>query len=248
MLNRMNRHLAIPGTYNVRDLGGYPTASGAETRWRQVLRADSLHRLDADGRAKLMDAGLRTVIDLRFDKEKADSPQPFHLESQVEVIDISLFAELNLGDRSASDEDDLLLAIYRSALARCGAAIAATLSAIAEADEGAVLFHCTAGKDRTGLVAAVLLLAVEVPAATIAEDYALTGILAQPLLAELLADMEARGQDRSRSEKLLRSEPATMQAFLDHLHNDHGGVGSYLGKVGLSQPQIARLRARLVAA
>ena len=247
MVEQMTRHLPLSGTYNVRDLGGYPTSSGALTRWRSVLRADSIHRLDPAGRRDLLEAGLSTVIDLRFPAEKKEAPQPFRVEATVEVIDIALFAKLELGGLRSSPEGDLLLLLYRSALAACGNEIDGVLSAVADAG-GMVLFHCTAGKDRTGIVAALLLLAAGVPDETVADDYALTATLARPLFDELLRDMVARGQNPEHAKRYLSADRTTMIATLAHIRDEYGGVAKYLASVGFGPTESARLQTRLVAA
>ena len=71
------RHLKIEGAYNTRDLGGYATRDGRHTRWGQLLRADSLHRLPVTSQQALLDYGLRTVLDLRKSDELQNLPNPF---------------------------------------------------------------------------------------------------------------------------------------------------------------------------
>ena len=93
MQTEFARHLRLSGTYNVRDLGGYPAGEG-RTRWRQVLRADAPHRLDADGVAMLVAEGLRTVIDLRHGTEVAAAANPFSTHGVVRYINISLFDDI----------------------------------------------------------------------------------------------------------------------------------------------------------
>ena len=95
----LNRHLPIKGTFNVRDLGGYATAAG-ETRWRRVLRADGLHRVDSDGMSTLVAAGVSTVIDLRHPGELATQPNPFNGQPQVRYHNVSLFDSLAPEGRS----------------------------------------------------------------------------------------------------------------------------------------------------
>ncbi|RYG94163.1 MAG: tyrosine-protein phosphatase, partial [Alphaproteobacteria bacterium] len=185
------RHLPVVGTYNVRDLGGYRAAMG-ETRWRRVLRADGLHRLDDAGMAVLVGEGVTTVIDLRHADELAHQPNPFEGNPAVRYHNVSLFDQLSPTPKPGGD---LLLDLYKLALAERQDAIAAVLTTIAEAPEGVVLFHCTAGKDRTGIVAALLLGLVGVDADMIVEDYALTAGYLAPIMAEITAGAVARGAD-----------------------------------------------------
>lgn len=242
MDTQFTRHLPLAGTHNVRDLGGYPAAGGT-TRWRRVLRADSLHKLDADGVAALIDEGLLTVIDLRQPQELDSHPNPFASHDGVRYHNVSLFERVI----PPMDASDVLLEMYKLALSDRGEALRTILTAIAEAgDEGAVLFHCTAGKDRTGIVAALLLSLAGVDSDTIKADYAMTAAMIAPLNDELTAGAVARGADPASFQKLLAAEPATMAAFIAHIDDVHGGVEAYLASIGIGAEVQARLRARLV--
>jgi protein-tyrosine phosphatase len=241
MQPQFTRHLPVAGTYNVRDLGGYLTQDG-ETRWRRILRADGLHRLDADGMATLVDAGVTTVIDLRHADELASQPNPFGTNSAVHYHNISLFDRLR---PAANPGGDLLLELYKMALAQRQEAIATVLTTIAEAPEGVVLFHCTAGKDRTGIVAALLLALAGVEAALIVEDYAQTGLMIAPIVEEIIAEAVSRGADIAAFRPLLASEPETMVATIAHLTEQYGSARKYLRIIGLSEATIAALHDRL---
>src|SRR5690606_36507385 len=153
------RLIRLENAFNVRDLGGYALAGGGETAWRAMLRGDGLHRLGENDVARLLDNGLRTVIDLRSGYELEREPNPFRAHPVVRYHNIALFDALSpidivLGAQGSAFE---LAARYRDAVDHCSARIVAVLEAMVEADEGAILFHCSAGKDRTGLVAAILL-------------------------------------------------------------------------------------------
>ncbi len=236
------RHLPVPGTFNIRDLGGY-AAGPFETRWRRILRADGLHHLDEAGIAVLTDEGVTTVIDLRHGHELESQPNPFHAHPAVAYHNVSLFERLAPGDMAAGD---VLLDLYIQALTTRHDAISQVLTLIAEAPEGVVLFHCTAGKDRTGLVAALLLALAGVATATILDDYALTKPMIAPLLDRLIAEAEERGADLAALRPLLACEPQTMAATIAHILDNHGSVEAYLLAIGLSDATIARLKTRLL--
>ena len=93
MNSPLTRSIPVKGAYNVRDLGGYRIAD-TETLWRRVLRADALHRLDAEDVAMLIDAGVTTVVDLRHDNECAEQPNPLAGHPGVSYHNVSLFADL----------------------------------------------------------------------------------------------------------------------------------------------------------
>ena len=244
-----SRHLPVEGTYNIRDLGGYE-AEGGQTRWRQILRADALHRLDDAGVAALIEQGVRTVIDLRHGHELETAVNPFSTAGGVDYLNISLFEQLTppaAGIDESGRQTNVLLELYKLALANRQSAIRDVIATIAEAPEGAVLFHCTAGKDRTGIIAALLLAAHGVDAQTIGEDYAVTAQMIAPMIDDLIAGAQARGADVAAFRLLLGSAPETMAAFLEHLDESYGGAETYLASAGITSEQRERLRQRFVA-
>jgi protein-tyrosine phosphatase len=241
-MHQFTRHLPVAGTYNVRDLGGYAAGAGA-TQWRRILRADGLHRLDAAGMQSLVAAGVTTVIDLRHADELNQQPNPFHANPAVGYHNVSLFDRLAPVPQPGAD---LLLELYKLALAERQPAIAEVLTVIAEAPEGTVLFHCTAGKDRTGIVSALLLALAGVEAALIVEDYALTGELIAPMVEEIIADAVARGANVETFRPLLAADPETMAATIAHLEKSYGSAAAYLERIGLAPATIDQLRTRLV--
>ncbi len=242
MQSTPTRHLPIAGTYNIRDLGGYDTAIGP-TRWRRILRADALHRLDQTGVATLIETGLATVIDLRHGDELAHQPNPFADHDSVAYHNVSLLDGLA---PSLMSNSDLLLELYLLTLQERQGAIAEVLGLIADAPKGAVLFHCTAGKDRTGIIAALLLGLVGVKADDIVDDYAQTAALIAPIVADITAGAVARGADPESFQRLLASEPSTMVATLAFIEAQFGSVPAYLAAIGVHTETISRLHNRLV--
>lgn len=236
------RHLPIHGTYNVRDLGGYATADGA-TQYRRILRADALHRLGEAGVGGLIEAGVTTVIDLRHGDELAHQPNPFATHDTVAYHNISLLDGLAPDMMS---EGDLLLELYQLTLQSRQEAIAEVLRLIADAHEGVVLFHCTAGKDRTGIIAALLLGLAGVETQDIVADYAETAALIAPIVADITEGAIARGANPESFKRLLASEPETMLETLAFIEARYGSVPLYLARIGLDETTIASLRHRLL--
>ncbi len=238
------RHIPLDGVLNLRDLGGYATPSG-QTPWRTFLRAASPHRLSPAEIAELEGMGLAQVIDLRFDDEIAKEPSPFAgCDTGARHVNISLFAGLDPQNPQLVAADDPLLELYKLAVDAMPTAFVTVLRAIAQAD-GAVLFHCSAGKDRTGLIAMMLLDLAGVDRAQIVADYTLTATYLGPLIDQHRAAVEAEGGDFATYAKYLASTPATMEAFLDHFAAHHGGTEAFLTRHGLTSDEIAVLRARL---
>lgn len=242
------RHIALPGAHNIRDLGGYATARGTRTPWRRFLRADSPHGLDAEGQARLQAEGLATVIDLRTADEVAQQPNPFAARPGVRYLHQPVFRALapaQLAQAGAATGGDPLLAFYLDALDTRQESLRAILGLIAGADRGAVMFHCTAGKDRTGIVAALLLGLAEVSAEDIVADYALTESLIARMVAGFLDAARREGRDVAAYARLLGAPAATMRATLGHLESRHGSVRRYLERIGLPPGDIAALTDRM---
>ncbi len=248
MLTDFPRLLSVPGVLNLRDLGGYRTRRGHSTRWRSLYRGDSLHTMMPEGGEVLRGAGLRSVIDLRSYHETTDEPNPLAVAAGVAYHPIPLFDDLapTLKDVKARNSDDLLLDLYMEALNAQSGAVRSVLATIAAAPEGAVLFHCTAGKDRTGIIAALLLGAADVERDEIVADYALTGAHIAPLVERLLARTRANGGDPVTHARFLRCEAPTMEAMLDHIERRHGSITGYLTEIGLEVAHIEALRDRLL--
>lgn len=238
-----DRHMPLADTHNIRDLGGYARANGGSTQWRRILRGDSLSQLRQAGREHLLAQGLSTVIDLRGPNETASEPNPFQGHGAVHYRNIALFDALAPIAAAGASFD--MGARYRDALDRCGDRLAEVLRAIATAPQGIVLFHCTAGKDRAGIVSAVLLLLAGVGEEDIAKDYALTATLADPLLARLRVIARARGLDDAHIDRVLSSDAATMAAMLEYLRARHGGIGAYSAAIGLGAAETGKLVSRL---
>ena len=239
------RRLAWEGVLNARDLGGYKTVDGQETRWGAVVRSDNLAFLTPTGCEALVRYGVRTIVDLRLPDEVAGEPDPFAEPDPRGVA----YANLSFLDPAAAPlaEVATLAEDYMGMLDRFGKAVAEVMAAVANAADGGVLVHCAAGKDRTGLIAALLLGLVGVAPETIASDYALSAECLRQRNEEWL---ENGPGDRAERQEVLRKfapTPGVMLEVLDDLTERHGGVEGYLSRVGVPADDLTRLRARLLA-
>jgi protein-tyrosine phosphatase len=239
------RRLAWEGLLNARDLGGYPAAGGRETRWGAVVRSDSLAALTGAGRAALAGYGVRAIVDLRLPDELARHPNPYAEPGDHGIT----YTNVSILDPAAGYPPDTLTLAenYLWTLDRFAGYVAEVMAAVAGAPEGGVLIHCAAGKDRTGLISALLLGLVGVPAATIAADYALTAELLRPRDQEWLE--HGPGERAEREALLARFAPTAeiMLEVLDGLDRRYGGVERYLAAAGVSAADLQRLRDRLLA-
>ena len=239
------RHIPIPGTLNFRDAGGYPVAGGGVTRWRSLLRSDGLHRLGPGAADMLAAMRLRTVLDLRTSAEAQLAASPLdELAGQGALtMQVSLIGE----DLAALPAD--LDEIYDYIVDRQGAAIAAAIRTLARPDGLPALVHCTAGKDRTGIVVAFALAAVGVPDPVIAADYALSSLYLDPLSTPAIGRVqEGTGLGDRLTAALLASPPELIVRTLGRARRQGGTIEGYLGAHGVPSAELAMLRSALVTA
>jgi protein-tyrosine phosphatase len=247
-VSQPSRHVEFEACFNFRDLGGYQTVDGRVVRWGQVYRSDMFHRMTEADRLRLTEVGLRTVIDLRSSEELARFGRfghhevSFHHYPLFEEHTTSLPPVPGLDDPEPDDPAEAYLVIAEEG----AGSVADALRVLAEGSHPAV-FHCAAGKDRTGMVAALLLDALGVPEDVIVADYQLTELA----LARQLAWLDRHEPDTAaeialRPLWLLASPAHVMRAFLDGLRRRHGSPGGYLRDAGLGEDTIAELRGRLL--
>ncbi|MCA2013718.1 tyrosine-protein phosphatase [Cereibacter sphaeroides] len=233
-----DRRIPLPGLHNLRDLGGLgPVAPG------RLWRADDPQGIGADGVATLRRQGLGTVIDLREPAEAG--PARTLYPTPLRYHNAPLFGGLNLAAPEIVEAPDPLLALYLRALEDSAAHFASALRLVAEAPAGAVLVHCTVGKDRTGMMVALMLRLAGVPDAQIVADYAETGRHIGPVLERLRARAVAHQWDLALLSRYWRSEAETMHGFLAALDDRHGGAEGYLSDAGLTPSEQRALRLRL---
>ena len=245
------RFLDWDGCVNVRELGGLPTEDGGVTRTGAVVRSDNPHHLSDAGWQALAAHGVRRVLDLRWDEERERDPPR---ELDVEVVHVSLFGRVDPEYGAADDAaweaaPDLTSGFaerYLAYLEDYRPQFGEALAAVAGAPEGAVLVHCWGGKDRTGLVCALLLRLAGVDADTVAADYALSGPrMAAALERRWPLDPDADEMERRSRERALHAPHDAMLRVLDGLEARYGSVEGYLRAAGLDDERLTRLRERL---
>lgn len=232
------RRLSWPDCQNTRDLGGIPL-NGGFTRSRVFVRSDHLGLLNASGRQALEAYGVTTVLDLRSDGEIARSPSPFAGGAGPTYVRRVLIDDQNMNN--IGDARDMLER-YLFILENRPAAFADVFTTVAHTP-GPVLFHCFAGKDRTGLVAAMLLALAGVSPDDIAADYGETDIHLARQYEIWINEAEPARREAFRNE--LRCPPERILGVLDHIDRKWGGVASYLEAAGVSPVAIDRVAAKL---
>ncbi len=235
------RHLVLEGSYNIREIGGYETVDGHTTRWKTLLRSDSPNKLSLEGQRLLLEYPVRTVIDLRRASELANSPNIFAQSPKVRYVNISLLEDEN---RAASMQS--LQELYQLYLEYCQEEIKSILTLMATEDVFPCVLHCAVGKDRTGLIVALLLSIANVAADVIADDYALSEGYLAPLFAIMLERARREGYKIEGREWMIAARPETMLGTLAYLDERYGGTRAYLRGIGMTDEQLESLHKKLI--
>ena len=250
MADSLDRWLALEGLDNVRDVGGLPLRDGGSTRPGVLLRSASLHYVTPADVEHLVDVlGLRLVLDLRTRREvERDGPTAV-ARAGVETVWLSFLPEDGEALPWADADPDPVLRSYHGYLTQRGENVVAAVRRLAATDAGPALVHCAAGKDRTGVLVALVLDAVGVQRTAVLADYVLS--------AERVPDMFRRWTTASGdpmpadlTPHLPRTEVmATVLSRLDAEYGtgETGGAAGWLRANGLEEHDLDRLRGRLTA-
>ena len=235
------RNLNLDSVQNLRDLGGYSTKDGRKTKWGVFLRSGDMSAMTDDDQEALLRQGVRCVVDLRMAKEIAIAPNVFSDSKKVTFFNHDFwgtrFDDYRSKRKSATPEEKLS-DLYCAGLEINGFVMAAMMKTLASS-EGSFVFHCRSGKDRTGLVAALLLVIAGVPDEVVAKDFGLsTTYLNEPELTE--DDLKKPGAYQKGS------APETMMLTLEFLRDRYGGVEGYLSDQGVSVSEIDSVRGKIL--
>ncbi|MEA3018920.1 MAG: protein-tyrosine phosphatase [Actinomycetota bacterium] len=227
----MQRFIALEGASNFRDLGGLRTASGGTTRWRRVFRSDTLQELtDADVKIVRGELGVGTVIDLRTTREITNEGRgPLEAEP-VAYVHLPFIGELEVRDEVPETVERDILADYVRMLDTAGHLVAEAVNVIGSSD-APVVFHCAAGKDRTGILAAIVESLAGVPRDAVVADYTRTNEVIAEVTARL-ARLDTYLNVRTRPADSFRCQPTVMEGFLDVLHERYGGADGWAREAG----------------
>jgi len=231
------RRIPLSGADNVRDLGGYPAKDGAVTRWRTFLRSDMIDGLSVRDKAVLLDMGLATVIDLRSRVESETRPDAITRADGVDCHNIPLISDAAI-ERSIQNKP--FKELYVLFAERGKKKIGKVFKKLSESC-GACLFHCYAGKDRTGIIAALLLMVAGVADADVTADYEVSGTYHGHRYSRL----DAASYDAIKDQ--ISSNPDTIVYFMNYLKNKYGGAKEYLLSAGVTEGEIGAILGRFLS-
>jgi protein-tyrosine phosphatase len=238
------RDIELVDTYNLRDLGGYSTDDGRQVRWRRLFRGAGLQRLSGADLDVVGQLGLVTAIDLRTDDELAASggfptglvSAAFHHLPLIERV-------WDLGPLDAdAPAADFLLARYQEMLTEGAGTIAAVVKIISDPQHLPAVFYCAAGKDRTGVLAGVILDAIGVRTHAIVADYHLSKQRVERIRARALASAGPAAASMVAQPSVFMQAPAeAMALLLDWIRRAHGGSAAYLETIGVAPAIVGAL-------
>jgi protein-tyrosine phosphatase len=235
--------IPLEGCLNFRDLGGYTGEGGVKIRYDRVFRSDDLSKLSPADIDRIETMGISIVIDLRTGEELNQTPNPFQDRPGFVYHHVPLSDGIYSGT-AGQIQTQSLPEMYKSLLTDSGAQIGRVFRILAEAGDRGVVFHCTAGKDRTGVVAALLLKLCGVADGDVIADYAVSYALMEPYFNTMR--WKALEAGVSIPEDLLRSDAAFMREFLDFLEETYGGAEPYLLSQGVSPQELQDLKDHLL--
>ena len=245
------RTLGVEGLLNVRDLGGLTTTDGRRVRRGRVIRSDNLRGLTDDGAVALVrDVAPRLVLDLRTEQECAREGRGLSAMAHVRYVNVPLQPKAALNPEQVAAGlatnlfDDYVLQVREN-----GSQLLAALDLLAADGALPAVVHCTAGKDRTGVLVALLLDLLGVEHEQIAADYAATTANMPGILARIRSSPFFQGTGLAAAPSwIFESEPGTMRAFLSWLDQEFGGTLRWATAEGLAPAAVERLRTAMLGA
>jgi len=245
MPDAYSRHIAFDAILNFRDLGGYPTRDGRTVAWRRLFRSGEFrHMTENDLRRLTADIGLTSVIDLRSGPEVTQHGIDRMARAGIRYHNVSFISG---GNR---EEDERLLKeltsmgefyLYLVRRSEFGGRIVRALEIIAGAENHPLVFHCAMGKDRTGILAAVLLGLLGVEDKDIIEDYVLSTPAAEEFDRRMRSNPEIAGEVAKLPGYLFQATPESMSLFLSTLRREYGSIRDYVRLQGAGPSLVERL-------
>ena len=256
-----HRLLNFEGVHNFRDLGGYRAADGRRVRWGTLYRSGSFAEASGTDRQVIAQLGLHSLVDFRSTAEKREEPNRLPDPARFAMVEIptleggdtslaeEVMARIEESNFEGFDPDAFMIAANRQIASTYTPQYRKFMQVVLDAGGAPVAWHCSAGKDRTGFAAALLLRALGVPMDTVLEDYlrsrepAVTARSHELWLLRLFQGQQAADKLRL----LLGVEPAWLEAAFAQIDADWGSFDNYLADgLGLSPDDLQQLRDTLL--
>ncbi len=241
MIYSANAPMDFESANNIRELGGYINGDGIPLKKHVLLRGGDLSLLTEKEVGRLEAYGIKTSIDLRISKEKKAS-DPFNESNHLVYYAIPIAGAVD----TACAPKDLLYTLYVDILENHKEALRREIRIIAGESEG-IIFHCTAGKDRTGVTAMLILAVCGVCEDQIIADYASSGDNNRAVTMRQLAQLKDSGITDIPME-IFESDPDTMRRTLDYLNERYGGPVNYMKTIGVTGEEMQKIREKMLEA
>ncbi|MBW1846107.1 MAG: tyrosine-protein phosphatase [Deltaproteobacteria bacterium] len=250
------RRVRLEGSVNFRDLGGYKTLDGRRIKWGKIFRSDNLARLSDIDQTKLMNMGIKLVCDFRTSAEIKKMPDKFPGNNSGKYLHLPIihgeFDNTALFDRIKNGDiewisTDFMIKGYIKNLEDFSDTWAEVIKRLASFKNIPLVFHCTAGKDRAGTCAALILLLLDVPEQTVIEDYSLSNVFITKVLDKIYTYIKSLGIDPERVAPYFTAPKECIISLIHHINHNYGSAYNYFTKKGkLEHKTISALKKNLL--
>jgi protein-tyrosine phosphatase len=261
-----DREIHLKGTSNTRDIGGYQTSDHRTLRWRQIIRSENLSRLTASDFQQLEELGVKTVIDLRTDREHEQSPTVWQGDHPPRFYHFPIGdahndwfnaqRKLLKGNRFTEEQSlEHMVEGYRMIADEGPSSFRKLMDLVLDQSNWPVLIHCSAGKDRAGVATALILEALGVDRETIMEDYLLTNEISRTQEKSVLISKErsksgrggrfGRGPSAEAWFPIVGVQAEMLEAFYASVDEQYGSMDAFLTELGVDQDVRMALAAAL---
>jgi protein-tyrosine phosphatase len=251
MVERYSRHIRFENITNFRDLGGYRARDGYTVAWRRLFRSGEFNHMTGNDLDRLTgEIGLTTVLDLRSDLEVENQGVGLLTGADIRYHNISFITDDDQPEaeqkhyRTFTNMGEFYLEFIR--YKGFGGSIVRALEVIADPENHPLVFHCAIGKDRTGILAAILLSALGVADEDIIEDYTLSTPYMEALLEKIRSVPEIAKSIMPLPDFFWTATAESMNLFLSTLKREYGSIGAYLAEQGAEPSLIRRLENALL--
>lgn len=237
------KRIPFEDVYNLRDLGGIPISKYLETKSHQFLRADALVNLTEEEKAYLKDYGVKVIIDLRNDGEVSKRPNILENDPNFKYFKLPFLNEANLNDKADNYQSGLasktLLGIYHDIIDHHQDQIKEFFKIVIKYKDDGILYHCSAGKDRTGMISMLILMLASVNKLDIMADYEVSFTYLLPrlwMLKKVYPNLMMH---------IMEAKPEYISEMVDYINDKYEGIKNYLKVVGLTEEEIEILKHKI---